>query len=437
MDKSTLVDVLLPNMLRSCAKDILKNEISYDGHIVIIGAGVAGLYAACLLQEKGINFTILEASDKAGGRVAVEKKFTNYPIDTGAEWLHGSTSIIASLVELSNTEIFLDKAKPRYWHQKKLRKRLPKRLQKIFDQLEYPNDDISFEEYFLQSGGEKDELNLLTPYASDVGASANMISAKWEAEGYNQISYGDDDYKFRKTYFDFVAKYITSQVADKIHFKTIVSQVNQHEGRISVETKNGKQYKADKVIVTVPLSILKDEDISFSPSLPKAKKIALSQLGMEAGIKLFLKFSKTFAEADIIGGEICGYYVIETYKTFPGEFMIVAFTNGNQAKHLSELGETKAVKLILEELDEMLDNQASKYYLDHFMKDWSKEPFIRGAYSYPLVGSNESTRKVLAEPIDNKIFFAGEATNYNGHHQTVHGAIETAYREVISILEGM
>ena len=52
-------------------------------------------------------------------------------------------------------------------------------------------------------------------------------------------------------------------------------------------------------------------------------------------------------------------------------------------------------------------------------------------------GANGDTRKNIAEPLGNKVFFAGEATNDNGHHATVHGAVETAYREVINVLNSI
>lgn len=437
INKLTLADILLPNMIRSCNRDILKKENNYKEKVIIIGAGVSGLYAGCLLKELGIDFIILEASNKIGGRVAVDKTFTNFPIDLGAEWLHGKTSILGALVESTQTEIFHDISNPRYLHKGKLKKSLPKRLQKIFAQLEETQDDVSFEEFFLREGGKEKELNLLTTYSQDVGASANMISAKWEAEGYSKISYGSDDHKFRKSYFDFIYEHIAKPVLEYVKLNTVVSEIDYRSDQISVKDNSGNIFTSDRILITVPLTILKDGDIKFSPPLPDQKLKAFSQLGMEAGMKVFLKFSQTFAEADILGGTTCAYYVIESYNSYPGEFIIMAFTNGDQAKKLSELGEEKAVAAILEELDSLCDNEATKYFLDATIKDWSKEPFIRGAYSYPLVGSTENTREIIAEPIDDKVFFAGEASNFNGHHQTVHGAVETAYREVISILESL
>ena len=68
--------------------------------------------------------------------------------------------------------------------------------------------------------------------------------------------------------------------------------------------------------------------------------------------------------------------------------------------------------------------------------DYTSKPFIKGAYSYSTVGMGNA-REIAAQSVDNKLFFAGEAMNVTGHHQTVHGAIESGYKAVIDILSGV
>jgi monoamine oxidase len=70
------------------------------------------------------------------------------------------------------------------------------------------------------------------------------------------------------------------------------------------------------------------------------------------------------------------------------------------------------------------NNIATNSYLSHYIMDWIKEPFIQGSYSFPAPNSKNSFLQ-LSLPIDNKLYFAGEATNYTGHNATVHGAIES------------
>ncbi|MDB4286245.1 FAD-dependent oxidoreductase [bacterium] len=435
--KIVLGTLLLPAVLSSCSKEILYEDLNYNGKVVIIGAGVAGLYAGYLLKKKGIDFTILEASNEIGGRMGKKEDFAEFPVDTGAQWLHGDVSILGDLVKTTNTEIFLDESDTIFWHQGMLKNELPSELQGILDNVEDGSEDISFEDYFFQSGGTPEDVSLITSVAGDVGASPDKISVKWESEGYNLISYGSDDHKFEKTFFDLINDEIISKVADNIQLNTVVAAIDYQSDKIEVKDNQGEIYEADKVIITVPITVLKDNDIVFSPELPALKTQSFQQLGMEAGIKAFMRFSSKFAEANISGGSVCAAYSVENYNRGSNDLVLMGFAMGDQAKALSDMGEPAALAAMLSELDAMFDGQASASYVSHYFKDWYKEPFIRGAYSYPLVGSNENTRKNIAESLDDKLFFAGEATNYNGHHQTVHGAVESAYREVINILNSI
>lgn len=424
--------ILLPQLLASCSKEIF-DDFNYPGKVVIVGAGVAGLYAGYLLQENGIDFTILEAADKVGGRMGKQEGFAAFPIDTGAQWLHSTFSILGNLVKSTNTAIFLDESETVYWHRGSLKTELPAALQAILDEVEEAAEDISFEDYFFQAEGSPEDASLMAAIAGDVGASPDKISAKWEAEGYDLISYGSDDHKFRKTYFDLINDHIAAKITDHIQLNTIITAIDYSTNTIKLTDRNSQVYEADRVIITVPITVLKDNDIAFSPELPATKRQSFQQLGMEAGMKAFMRFSTKFTAANILGGSVCAAYAIESYNRDTEDLVLMGFAMGDQAKALSEMGETAALNSLLAELDSMFDGQASASYVGHFFQDWYKEPYIRGAYSYPLVGSNEHTRQNLAAPVDNKLFFAGEATNYNGHHQTVQGAVESAYREVINI----
>jgi len=108
---------------------------------------------------------------------------------------------------------------------------------------------------------------------------------------------------------------------------------------------------------------------------------------------------------------------------------------GEQAEYLSSLGSDGAITAaLLAELDLMYNGQATSSFISSHIEDWTKNPFVRGAYSYSTVGMGNA-RTIAAQPIDKKLYFAGEAMNINGHHQTVHGAVETGYREVSKLLK--
>ena len=71
--------------------------------------------------------------------------------------------------------------------------------------------------------------------------------------------------------------------------------------------------------------------------------------------------------------------------------------------------------------------------LESFVHDWQSDPYCRGAYSYALANSNEAARR-LAAPVRNTLFFAGEATDFNGHNGTVHGAIASGQRAATELI---
>ncbi len=438
LKQTTLVSIgglLIPSTLFSaCRKETLLEDLKYDGKVLIIGAGVAGLYAAYILKSKGIDFQILEAGTNYGGRVGKLENFANFPIDTGAQWLHGKNNVLGDLIKKSGTTITLDDSDEKFWFNNELIDTLPKDLIKVFEN-EKDIPDVSFKDYAIQQGFGDEYNNIVENIAGDSGADASSISAYWKVQEEENWISGSEDFKFQETYFDFIDKQIASQVKDKISLSTIVSKIDYSKDVIVVTDNNNNTYTAGKVIVAVPISILKSNDIQFTPALSSEKTTAFSKIGMGAGMKVFLKFTDKFYDGNIIGGAICAAYADDSIGKSPTDNVLLAFIMGEQAEYLSSLGSDLAItNALLQELDTMYAGQATASFVSSSVHDWSKNPFVRGAYSYSTVGMGDA-RTVAAQSIDKKIYFAGEAMNLNGHHQTVFGAVETGYREVSNILK--
>lgn len=426
--------LLIPSaLLSACRKESLFEDINYDGKVLIIGAGAAGLYAGYVLKSKGINFQILEASANYGGRLSKLTGFANFPLDLGAQWLHGKNSILGDLTVKSGIKITLDDSTECYWLNDQIVETLPNDINSIFTR-EDNVPDVSFKDFAIQEGYGNDYANIVEGIAGDSGAAASRISAYWKIkEEENWIS-GDDDFKFQETFFDLIDNQIASHVQDQILLNTIVSKIDYSQSSIIVTDSNSNTYTADKVIITVPITVLKSGDIEFIPELPVEKTSAFSKIGMDAGMKVFLKFSNKFFDQNIIGGAICAAYADESIGKLQDDNVLLAFIMGEQAEYLTSLGSDVAItNALLQELDTMYNGQATASFIASHVQNWTTNPFIKGAYSYSTVGMGDA-RKVAAEPINEKLYFAGEAMNTTGHHQTVHGAVETGYREVINIL---
>jgi lysine-specific histone demethylase 1B len=437
LKQTTLLSIggllLPPALLSSCRTNTLFEDTSFKGKVLIIGAGAAGLYAGYILKSKGIDFQILEAAPNYGGRLGKLTGFANFPIDIGAQWMHGKNSIVGDLVKKSDTQITLDDGNEKYWFNNEIVSSLPRDITEIFDEEENV-PDVSFEEFAIQKGFGNEYKNIVEAIAGDSGADASTISAYWKIMEEENWNAGDDDFKFEESYFDLIEKEIAIHVQDHIQLNTVIKQIDYTGPTINVTDSNDNAYIADKVIITVPITILKSGDIEFVPTLPTEKTTAFSKIGMDAGMKVFLKFNTKFFDENILGGNICAAYADDSIGKVQDDNVLLAFIMGQQAEYLTSLGSDSAItNALLQELDTMYNGQATASFVASHVQNWTTNPYVRGAYSYSTVGMGDA-RKVASETVAKKLYFAGEAMNTSGHHQTVHGAIETGYREVINLL---
>lgn len=418
-------------LLSSCEDETLLADVGYKGKVLIIGAGAAGLYAAYILQSKGIAVELLEASANYGGRLGKLEGFANFPIDLGAQWLHGRNNILGDLVKKTKTKVTLDESEAKYWFNNQLVDDLPQDAD-IFEGEDLP--DVTFAEYAAQNGLGEDYKYIVENIAGDQGAAAGKLSVYYnnlEEENWNS---GSNDFKFEDTCFDLIDRHVADYVKDNIRLNTIVRTIDYSGAEIAVTDSQGNTYLASKVIVTVPMTILKAGDIQFTPALPAEKTAAFSKIGMGAGMKVFLRFSEKFFDEGIVGGPICAAYADDSVGKVQDDNVLLAFVMGDQAEYLTALGSDAAITdALLQELDTMYDGRATATFLAAHVQNWTNHPFIRGAYSYGTVGMGNA-REVAAQPLGQSIYFAGEAMNLNGHHQTLHGAVESGYRSVIQLL---
>jgi lysine-specific histone demethylase 1B len=425
--------LLLPStLLQACRKASLEPEQPFKGKVVIVGAGIAGLYAGYLLQNKGIDFVILEATAMHGGRMGINTTFADYPIDTGAQWLHGRNSILGELVDATKTSVTNDTSEMYYWFNNALVKELPKDPF-IFEEKNLP--DVSFLEYAHQQGFGKEYDNIIEAIAGDQGAGAEQLSAYWNSKDEENWVAGDDDFKFRDTYFDFIDKNFAQPVVSRIRYNTVVTAIDYSTSQVTLTTKDATTFSADKVIVTIPIAQLKKNTIAFTPALPPAQTAAFDKFGMGPGMKVFLKFSEKFYKPVVYGGATCAAYADDSVGKNTNNNVMLAFVMGKQAQALHDIGSKTAItNALLAELDLMYAGKASATFIDSVVYDYTDRPYIGGAYGYSTLGMG-TARVDAAKSVNNQLFFAGEAMNINGHHQTVHGAAESGYKALMDLLD--
>ncbi len=246
------------------------------------------------------------------------------------------------------------------------------------------------------------------------------------------------DYKFvNYSWYNFFDDYIIPSVADKITYNSQVKSVDYTGEQISIKTIN-KEYKADKVVVSVPLKILKAGDINFIPAFPKDKLDAIKSSEIWDGFKAFFEFSEQFYEDEFEtniydandGQKI---YYDATLGQQSSQNIIGLFTVGKPAGDFISHSESSLKEIILKELDGMFSNKATPNYKKHITQNWNKEPFIRGGYMSDY--ADWKTVKKLSESLRDKIYFAGGAYTDGEDWVSVHTASRSAKAAISEILK--
>jgi monoamine oxidase len=424
----------------------LNNPALAGRRVVVIGAGVAGLAAAQRLLDKGLSVTVLEASGRIGGRVRALTGLANFPVELGAEYIHGDQSRWYELVSQTGAT-FLRRDQVDYvaWNGA-LRSE-----DELVDDDDFRNAALFIEGVASYDGPEQSvgalfRQQALPAYAAPLvnartgnehGTAMDRLSGRGLAEENAAWTAGDTNFALADRSLISVIQAAYPEAIARVQFNRTVRGIDYSGSTIRVTDSQNHGYVADRVILTVPLPVLRDGDIRFTPALPAEKRQSFTQIGMDAGMKVILRFKGRFWDPNLgslYGSGLVPEFWFASASRGTGDPVLTAFVNGPNAEALTRLG-NQAVPTVLRELDALYGNRASAALSNSFVMDWSKEPAIRGAYSYPLVnGGGLATRRTLAAPVQNRLFFAGEATHADGHSGTVHGALETGLRAANEVL---
>ena len=355
-------------------------QTSDAGNIIIIGTGAAGLSAGYLLQQQGIEFQILEASSKYGGRMKRTTAFANFPIPLGAEWIHVPPDILEEIVNDDSVEVDIETT------------------------LYAPDVDYGLYE------GER-----ITLRDANFTENSKFINATW---------------------FDFFEQYIVPSVEARITYNAVVEAIDYSAEIIQVETQD-KTYSADRVIVTVPVKMLQNGAIIFIPELPEDKQDAIDSARVWDGCKAFIEFSEKFYPA-LVAFEITPatagqkLYYDASYGQDTTQHILGLFAVGTGTRPYVELSDDELIEYMLNELDELFDGQASSNYMKHIFQNWNAEPYANGAYV--IDAENWRVVRRMGESVDDRLFFAGDAYTDGLDWSSVHAAARSARRAVEEIL---
>ena len=436
--------------------------------VVIIGAGIAGLSAAQKLLKSGRTILILEARDRTGGRMRTESQEPGCAIDLGPEFIHGHPRQIWDIVDKESLPVY--EVSEEHWYKRdgvitdsseffegvdEVMSRLPAA------QKDNPAD-LSFTDYLQQYCSEQSEPHKAAAksfiegfnaaFSDRIGVNGLVIENEAEEE------IGDEAYRLMNGYQSLLDQVAIGITPSEARLNTVVKEIEWSRGAVQV-TAHGPDgtlvVLARTALITLPLGVLKAGESSpsfvrFNPPL-SSKTDALKKLEMGQVVKVLLRFKERIWEQSSLrtnkgetrSGAELGFLHSE-HEYFPTWWtmrplhvpLIVGWSAGPRAEKLRGKDKDFIVSQATESLSMGLGISVETVrasLLECHYHDWQNDPFSLGAYSYPGIGGGEAG-KVLAEPLEGTLFFAGEHTNWQGIWATVHGAMQTGLRAADQVI---
>ncbi|XWS14499.1 hypothetical protein CRYUN_Cryun35bG0014800 [Craigia yunnanensis] len=216
---------------------------------------------------------------------------------------------------------------------------------------------------------------------------------------------------------------------------------NQHR-QVKVSTSNGSEFSGDAVLITVPLGCLKVGAIKFSPPLPQWKHSSIQRLGFGVLNKVVLEFPEVFWDDTV---DYFGVTAEETdnrghcfmfwnVRKTVGAPVLIAVVAGKAAIDGQSMSSSDHVNHAVIVLRKLFGEASVPDPVASVVTDWGRDPFSYGAYSYVAIGASGEDYDMLGRPVENCIFFAGEAT-CKEHPDTVGGAMLSGLREAVRLID--
>jgi monoamine oxidase len=396
--------------------------------IAVIGAGAAGLGAGRRLRELGASFAVLEAAHRVGGRGYTGEIAPGVPFDLGCHWMHSAS--LNPFVAMADAAGFT------------YRKGTFDRTLHFAADWTAGTDVKDCDEFFERSYAALREAHAAGQSASvaDVvardspwtGAFDYVISLNSSADSDQTSAF--DLYNYRDTGEDWPLKdgygTLISRLAQDlpIELNAAVTDIDNSGKDIRLTTSRGVA-TAKAVIVAVSTGILGGGDIRFTPDLPDWKQQAIADLPLGGHNRIALSFDRNVFGDDHPRGTMVLSSEAEpmSFEIRPFGFNYVSgMTGGRFADWLERAGIEASVDLAKENLKKAFGSDITKHVVRHLVTAWRGDPWVKGAYSAARPGT-VGQRPRLAEAIDGRLFFAGEATS-SEFFASAHGAYLSGIR---------
>jgi|CXWL01.1.fsa_nt_gi monoamine oxidase len=420
-----------------------------DADVLVLGAGIAGLTAARDLAAAGLRVVVLEARDRVGGRLWTDRTTASIPLDLGASWIHGiqgnplvplarragvrtSPTDYDSLTRFDSQGRQLSPAADRA-----LDRRFADFTRFVADErrrrhrLELPDQPLAaaVADFIAArgiTGAARRELDyaVVSEVEQEWAADVEDLSFDgWDQDG--ELPGGD------VLLLDGYDRIAALQAAGlDVRLGKVVRRVERTAEQVRVTTDGGL-FTAPRAVVALPLGVLQ-ADVTFAPALPARKLRALAHLGMGVLDKLYLRFPRPFwsgADSQLLG------YVATTRGSYAewldlhhatGEPVLLVFHAGSAAVAVEAKTDAVLAAEAMVVLRSIFGAGAPDPLAVRAVR-WAADPFSHGSYSHLRTGGVPGDYDALAAAIDDRLFFAGEAT-HRRFPATVHGALLSGQR---------
>ena len=402
--------------------------------ILIIGAGSAGLMAARTLAESGKKVIVLEARNRCGGRIHTIKNESFFKhAELGAEFVHGDLPITLGLLKegkIPYTNVNGEMWNYRDGHFNKDMEHLPE-WDELISIIENLTEDTSIDALLKKEFHgpqhrhfKKSVLKFVSGYdtANPHKASVFALLNEWKSE--------DNSAQHRiKGGYGVMIKYLEQKIesaGSPIYLNSPVCEIQWHPGKVKVTITDGAVYEAEQVLIAVPLGVLQaganeQGAIIFNPPIIEHHKAAHA-MGFGAVIKILLEFDAPFwhddAVTNLVGTSLKDMIfllsdeAVPTWWTqFPDDSPVfTGWLGGPGAAERKDATEDTLLAEALQSLAVIFNRDVAalkdKLVACHVV-NWTREPFTHGSYAYDTIEAPAS-RRLLNQPVEQTIFFAGE-----------------------------
>jgi monoamine oxidase len=425
--------------------------------ILIIGAGAAGLMAGYKLTQKGKKVTILEARNRIGGRIhTIENDALKKGVELGAEFIHGDLPVTLNLLQEAGIAYspaggsMIRYADGKFMENEQFIEGFGLLLKKL-NELQRDTTLTKFlQEYF--TGDKYQQLrNSVIGYVSGYDTADPQLVSVFSLR--DEWQHGDEDAQHRiDSGYGKMVSYLADKIKEhkgNIYLNSVVTEINWKSGDVKVMTDSKIVYSAAQLLIAMPLGVLqagKGETgtVVFYPAI-KAQTDALQTMGFGAIIKILLEFDEIFweneATTQLAGKSLKGMGFLFSDEAIPTWWtqepkhspVLTGWLGGLPASKKKDLSNEKLLQLALESLSNIfklnVEDLKSKL-IAWKVANWTSEPFTRGSYSYDTVNA-PAARRLLNQPIEDTLFFAGEYL-YEGPAM---GTVEAALTSGMNVAE--